>query len=226
MRIAALLVSLVLFPASQLFAGPVVFMEFLNSNLTFGTGNPNQVGYDASSFDVAGSTPGFDFGGSGYEANAGSLDHQTLNVNGSGDVLGSEYVYTGGTFELFFLLFDGGSPIFGSLIVPIETLTITAGEGDGQSAFASYVLGPGLLDTNIADALGIGRHILGGEGFSQLILTDHGNRPGIAGDHSTPVRQAWDGVNDVTLEVPEPATFLLLTAGSGALWARRRSRRC
>jgi hypothetical protein len=105
-------------------------------------------------------------------------------------------------------------------------LTITAGEGDGQSAFASYVLGLGLLDTNIADALGIGRHILGGEGFSQLILTDHGNRPGIAGDHSTPVRQAWDGVTDVTLEVPEPATFLLLSAGSGALWARRRSRRC
>ena len=44
MRIAALLVSLVLFPASQLFAAPVLFLEFLNSDLTFGTGNPDQSG--------------------------------------------------------------------------------------------------------------------------------------------------------------------------------------
>jgi len=225
MRIAALLVSLVLFPASQLFAAPVLFLEFLNSDLTFGTGNPDQSGKDLSSFDVAGSVPGMDFWNSGYLAQAGALDHETLNVNGAGDVIGSEYVYTGGVFELFFVLEQNGTQTSGSWVAPILTLTITAGEGDGQSANASYVLGPGLLDQPIATALGIDRHIQGGSAFSQLLLTDHGNRSGVAGDHSTPERQAWDGVTDITLDVPEPASFLLLTAGAGALWARRRSRR-
>ena len=51
-------------------------------------------------FDVAGSVPGMDFWNSGYLAQAGALDHETLNVNGAGDVIGSEYVYTGGTFRV------------------------------------------------------------------------------------------------------------------------------
>ena len=61
--------------------------------------------------------------------------------------------------------------------------------------------------------------------MSLLLLTDEGNRPGVAGDHTTPERQAWDGALEVTLEAPEPTTFMLLAAGSGALWVRRRSRR-
>ena len=224
MRIAALLVSLVLFPASQLFAEPVLSMLFLNSNLTFGTVNPNQVGWDASSLVVDGDLSDFDYSGTAYEAQTGALDHQTLNVNGVGDVIGSQYLYTGGTFELFFSLDKDGTHAFGSFVAPIVALTITAGEGDGELADASYVLGPGLFDQTIADLLGIGRHTKGGEALAFMLLTDNGGRPGVAGDHSTPERQAWDGGLELTI-VPEPATFMLLTAGVGALWTRRRIRR-
>ena len=87
-----------------------------------------------------------------------------------------------------------------------------------------YELGPGLFDEAIAEALGIGRHTTGGKAVSQLILTSNGNRHGVAGDHTTPERQAWDGVNDITLNVPEPAA-LALFATAGALSIRRRPRR-
>lgn len=221
MRIAALLVSLVLLPASHLFAAPVVFLEFLNSDFTFGTVNPDQAGYDLSSFVVGATPPDLDDWDAGYELLAGALVQQTLDMNSSGDVIGSHYLYTGGTFELFFFLEKDGVPIAGSFVAPIKTLTVAAGEADGQAALASYVLGPGRFDAAIAEALGIGRHTIGGEASSQLLLTDDGNRSGIAGDHTTPERQAWDGVNDITLTVPEPAMFALLGTGAAALSFRR-----
>jgi hypothetical protein len=224
MRIAALLMTLVLIPAPKLFAGPVLSLEFLNSDFTFGTVDPDQAGHDLSSFLVNGSTPGMSFWDTGYEAQTGALVQQTLTMNGSGDVISSEYLYTGGTFELFFLLEQNGSSILGSFVAPILSLTVTAGEGAGEGAVASYVLGAGLFDQAIAAALGIGRHTSGGAASSLLILTDDGNRPGIAGDHTTPERQAWDGVNDITLDVPEPPTVALLTLGTG-FWFRRKVRR-
>lgn len=224
MRIAALLVSLILVPAAHLFAGPVVFLEFLNSDFTFGAVNPDQGGFDLSSFAVDGTAPDLDGWHSFYQAQAGALDHQSLDVNGSGDVIGSHYFYAGGTFEMTLFLEKDGQTLIGSFVAPIKTLVVSAGEGDGDPAQASYVLGRGLLDKAIAAALGIGRHTTGGEAVSQLILTDDGNRSGVAGDHTTPERQAWDGVTDITLNVPEPATLALFGAAT-ALWVRRRVRR-
>jgi hypothetical protein len=216
MRIAALLVGLVLLPASHLLAAPVVFLEFLNSDFTFGTVNPDQTGYDLSSLVVGSVSHDFYDWGSAYELRSGALVQQTLDINGSGEVIGSHYFYTGGTFELFFLLETGGSTIAGSFVAPIKTLTVAAGEAEGESARASYVLGPGLFDKAVAEALGIGRHTIGGEASSQLLLTANG------GDHATPERLAWDGVNDITLAVPEPAMLALLGTGAAALSFRRR----
>jgi hypothetical protein len=216
MRIAALLVSFVLLPASNLIAGPVVYLEFLNSEFTFGTVNPGQTGYDLSSLVVGSMSHAFDDLGSGYELQSGALVQQTLDTNSSGDVIGSHYVYTGGTFELFFALEAGGIPIVGSFVAPIKTLTVDAGEAEGDLAIASYVLGPGLFDEAVARALGIGRHTIGGAASSQLLLTANG------GDHTSPQRQAWDGVNDITLTVPEPAMLLLFGAGAAVLSFRRR----
>jgi hypothetical protein len=224
MRIAARLVTLVCCGASPLLASPVLSLEFLNSDFTFGTVSPDQTGHDLSSFFVDGVRPDFDFWGSSYQAQGGTLVQQTLNVNGSGDVVGSDYLYDGGTFEIFFDLEKNGATIQGSFVAPIETLTVSAGEHAGDPATASYVLGKGVFDPAIASALGIGLHTRGGESFSQLLLTDDGNRPGVAGDHTTPERQAWDGVNDITLDVPEPATFALVALGAG-VWMRRRSGR-
>ena len=224
MRIAVLLAGLILVPAPHLFAGPVVFLEFLNSDVTFGPNSPDQTGYDLSTLNVDGTAAdvGAFFGG--YEALDAVFDHQSLITNGSGDVIGSQYFYTGGTFTIALVLEKNGTLHNGTFVAPIDTLVITAGEGDGDVAVASYVLGPGLFDESIAAALGIGRRTTGGQGFSPLFLTDNGNRRGVAGDHTTPVRQAWDGVNDITLDVPEPATLALFTTGM-ALAIRRRPRR-
>jgi len=224
MRIAALLVSLILLPASYVGAGPVLLLEFLNSDLTFGTVSPDHAGYDLHSLLLDGSPADLDLLGGGFEAMGAVFDHQALVTDGAGDVIGSEYFYTGGTFSISMTVDKDGTLVSGSFVAPIQTLVVTAGEQDGASAWAAYMLGPGLFDTSLADALGIGRHTSGGQGLSQLTLTDNGNRVGVAGDHTVPQRQAWDGVNRVTLNVPEPAT-LALFAAAGALSIRRRPRR-
>lgn len=223
MRIAALLVSLILWPASYVSAGPVVFMEFLNSDFTFGSISPNQEGYDLGSLYV--DPLGFPVGlGDGsYTASGTAFDSQALGF-GNGSVVGSQYFYTDGVFEIFLSIEKNGQQFTGSFEATIKKLTVTAGETEDDSVMALYELGPGLFDAAIAEALGIGRHTTGGEAVSQLILTSHGNRAGVAGDHTTPQRQAWDGVNDITLDVPEPAT-LALFATAGALSIRRRPRR-
>jgi hypothetical protein len=118
----------------------------------------------------------------------------------------------------------GGAFDAGSFSAPLERLTIDAGEGADGSVSATYVLGPGLFDAALANALGIGRHSLGGTVFSGLILTDGGNRPGVAGTSDTPERQAWDGFADVSIPVPEPATTALLLAGVAAAATRLRKR--
>jgi PEP-CTERM motif-containing protein len=223
MRTAALLVSLILFPASRLFAGPIVFMEFLNSNFTFGTVSPNQEGHDLSSLYV--DSLGFPvvLGDGAYAASGAALDSQDLDVS-NGNIIGSDYFYTGGLFEILLSVEKNGQQVAGSFAAPIKKLAVTAGEADGDSVTALYDLGPGLFDAAIAEALGIGQHTTGGEAVSRLILTNRGNRAGIAGDHTTPERQAWDGVNHITLQVPEPAT-LALFAAAAALSIRRRPRR-
>jgi len=223
MRIPTLLVCFILFPASHLVAGPVFSMEFLNSDFTFGTISPNQRGYDLTSFDIDAQKPDMDVAAD-YEAVGATFDHQTLDLNGGG-VVSSHYFYTGGTFEIVFAIDKNGVLQTGSFVAPITTIEVTAGQWHGGSALASYELGPGIFDPSIAALLGIGRHTRGGTAFSQLILTDNGNRAGVAGNHTTPERQAWDGVNDIALEVPEPATLALFATGTAGFSIRRRARR-
>ena len=222
MRIAALLVSVILLPASHVGAGPVVFMEFLNSDFTFGTISPNQEGDDLGSLYVDSLGFSVGLGDGSYAASGAGFDSQTLGLS-NGDVIGSDYFYTGGVFEIFLSIEKDGQQISGVLAAPIKKLTVAAGETEDDSVTVLYELGPGLFDPALAQALGIGRHVTGGTAVSKLILTSNGNRPGIAGDHTTPERQAWDGVNDVTLNVPEPAT-LALFATAAALSIKRRRR--
>jgi hypothetical protein len=204
-------------------AGPVVFIEFLNSDFTFGTVSPNQEGYDLSSLFV--DSVGFPVGlaDGSYAAIGAGFDSQTLDLS-NGSVIGSDYVYTGGMFEIFLSVEQNGQRVAGWLAAPIKKLTVAAGETADGSVTVLYELGPGLFDDAIAEALGIGRHMTGGTAVSQLILTSQGNRAGVGGDHTTTVRQAWDGVNDITLNVPEPAALALL-ATAGILSIRRRWRR-
>ena len=69
-------------------------------------------------------------------------------------------------------------------------MDLDAGESDGdEMAFPEYVLGRGYFDANLAAALGVSRYSPGGRVTSQLILTDDGNRDGVAGDHTTVSRE-------------------------------------
>ena len=119
MRIAALLVSLILLPASYVCAGPIVFLEFLNSDFTFGTASPNQEGYDLSSLyvDSLGFAVGLHDGS--YAATGAGFDGQALALS-NGSVIGSDYVYTGGVFEIFLSIQKNGQRVDGSLAVPIK----------------------------------------------------------------------------------------------------------
>ena len=161
-------------------------------------------------------------GDGSYAATGAGFDSQITGLS-SGNVIGSDYFYTGGVFELFLSIDKNGQTVYGTLAAPIKKLTVTAGEADGDGVTALYELGPGLFDPALAKALGIGRHVTGGTVVSQLLLTSDGNRAGVGGDHTTPERQAWDGVADITLDVPDPAA-LALFATAGALSIRRRRR--
>lgn len=222
MRITAFLVSLILFPSAHVCAAPVVFMEFLNSDFTFGTISPDQQGDDLSSLLVDSLVFPVALGDGRYAATGPVFDSQSLDFS-NGNVIGSHYFYTNGVLEIFLSIEKNGQQLAGSFEAPIKKLTVTAGEKEGDSVTAVYELGPGLFDAAIAAALGIDSHTTGGEAVSRLLLTSRGNRPGVAGNHATPQRQAWDGVNHITLNVPEPAA-LALFATAGALSLRRRRR--
>jgi hypothetical protein len=223
MRIALLLVVSLLLLPRQVAAGPVVFMEFLNSDLTFGLVNPDQFGYDLSSWSWSDEWEGWP---TTYQAFGGTFVQQTLQSDAGGTVTNSEYLYENGTLQIDFHLANSitGENRTGTLLAPILTLQIGVDEDAPIDAavFAFYTLGPGVFDASIADALGIGRRTVGGFIDSGLLLTDFGNRGCCGGDYTTPDRQAWDGFADFHIEVPEPFTPILTALGLGGWFWRRR----
>jgi hypothetical protein len=233
MRLAASLAALLVLSPCYAAAAPLLSIGYLNSDLTFGLGSPDQFGYDLYTGACMGDATlgGFDCldAAGTYQALGGPLANLALETNSSGGVTGSEYLYNGGTFRLDFTnVCDGTRCVDGAFVAPIVSLLIDVQEdlnvsSDG-SGTALYELGPGLFDASIASILGIRRESLGGSVFSQFLLTDDGNRDGVAGDYTTPARQAWDGVAsvDIAVAVPEPSVALLSALALGAAYCRRR----
>jgi MYXO-CTERM domain-containing protein len=220
MRVALVLAAWLLLLPAPAAAGLVkaIELQYLNSDLTFGHAGADQSGWDGEL-----TSPYFvPFDGT-YQTLSGPLVKQTLLYN-AGTVIGSEYLYQGGTFFADFAFWNDGQLITGAFTAPIVTLTIQAGDDVEGGVLAAYVLGPGEFDNaSLAHALGLKRpHTNGGSIWSELLLTDSGNRPGIGGDHTTPERQAWDGVAWVTLTVPEPSMLMLGLVGLGTVWRHRR----
>lgn len=225
MRIRAYVLSSIILVAlpSWAAASQITFFEFLNSDLTFGTAAPDHAGRDLSSAPDGPVSAG-DFLAT-FQANPGALVKQTLQKDTTGNVVGSTYQYGPGTFRMDFTWPAPGGGTSGSFEAGIESLTIEAAEGADGPVSATYVLGAGLFDADLAEALGIVRRGLSGIITSRLLLTDNGNRPGVGGTAFTQERQAWDGVTDAEISVPEPATTTLLLAGIAGAMTRFRKRR-
>jgi hypothetical protein len=224
MRLAVILAILLLAPR-PVTAEKIIFLEFLNSDLTFGQVSPNQQGWDGDIFWI-GDRPDrrqWSIDDGTYQIYGGSLVHHALHADNDGIVRASTYLYGPGTFEAFFHLHRRDRSISGAFVAPLLSLQLWAEEGDGGSASAHYVLGKGIFDQQLARALGIRQRTTGGDIWSELILTDDGNRSGIAGNHSSPTREAWDGVAWVDIQVPEPPiTILVSLALATAAILRRR----
>lgn len=208
MRTIVALVALLFLIPSTAAARSQIELGFLNSDFTFGQVRPDQAGWDLYFFEGFNPT-GWEFSDGSYQADSGPLVKQTLTHDLNGNVIGSAYLYEGGTFTFELVLQNGNQFMTGSFVAQILKLEVFVNEiNDGVNAY--YDFGAGLFDANIAEALGIRRRTIGGNLYSDLLLTDDGNRDGIGGDHTTPVRQAWDGVAEGTLIVPEPASSVLI----------------
>lgn len=212
MRVALSLAVLLLLVPNPAAADQITSWFYLNSNLTFGVVNAVHSGYDLDGLD-----PWYGYGT--FDALSGPFVEQTLVTDGSGTVIWSKYFYEGGTFQADFTLQKDGELRTGSFFASIITLEIDVHEADkGQTGvYAYYVLGPGLFDASIADALGVRRRTVGGNVFSQMLLMED-----TGGDYTSPERQAWDGGTEVGITVPEPPMAILGVLALGAAWCWRR----
>ena len=231
MRVAPWLLAALVLVAQPAAADTIVWTEFLNSNLTFGTVNPTHVGRDLSTMHV--------------ERN-GLSEHVDTNFNSTFTALTAtfvdlsfaplagrpslewRYLYEGGTFRMDLRLNTPEGEISGSFIAPILELEIFASDPCVcptnhemgvvvGSAWAWYDLGPGVFDEAIANVMGVSRYTTGGlvESSMSLFASD------APGDHTTPVRHARDGATWVTLQVPEPSLAVLAVLAAAGLIRHR-----
>jgi hypothetical protein len=224
----SILFALTVCPAAA-HAAPVdaLFVEFLNSNLTFGGPEVFHRGHDVSSLQIHGADYFADFTDSVFTADGGLLVDTTTIFDGGGDPIRTDYRYEGGAFTIEFRRpsdLPAGSftaPIVSLLIRAFEPLDPSEFDGFGSSVDASYTLAPGAFDAAFADLLGVPR-LTGASalGYASMRL--------LVGDHASPALEADDGV--MTLEVTpatvsEPAINLLVGLGlTGATLLRRRKR--
>lgn len=191
-------------------------LEFLNSELTFGSTNANDRGWDGSVWHDGHWDPDF---GLFFEAAPTTLVNRVLRTDSGGDVVQTNYTYSGGTFHFDGLDVDLPITLFKVFAPEPQKQLVEQGPLFGGDVY--FELGPGLLDPVVASALGIGRRIQGGYGSTDLAYGQCGD----LGDHDSTSRVACDGATYITLAVPEPALLLMLGVGAAPIVARRVRRR-
>jgi hypothetical protein len=108
------------------------------------------------------------------------------------------------------------SGAFSAPIAGPMTLTVFESDREDDDAVDVYFkLGAGLFDDNIASFLGVRRRTKGGFIEDPFLIFG-------TGDPTSPTRTAWEGAPDVTIDVPEPASLLLLAVGTGGALVRGR----
>lgn len=223
MRTAALLaLSLLIVPRSA-FADAFVFTTSDESRIAYGDGGALHEGlFFFYSLEVwrGGVAQPLDWQNvdTRFAANSGPLRSKTFETNSSGDVK-TTYQYDGGAFFMWFDLFNSVTheTASGAFLAPIVgPMILTVYESGEDSVQASYHLGHGVLDANVAGALGLQRTTLGGFVDDPYLIFG-------TGDATSPARTAWEGAPDVTIAVPEPTSLVLL--GVGAVGLRARSSR-
>ena len=233
MAIAALLVLISLSPARAV-AAPIITFDWSSSELQFGLTSSSQHGEDGIQVTLPdGSTIGDPPNiHSTFLANTGPLLELTLHLDSGGNVLSSEYIYTGGTFEFhvtidapFDPVLDGVSGTFTAPILWARHRVQDEADDFSSPVDSFYRLGAGQFDPALAAAFGMPERTKSGEMISgEFGIYNHilfFLRDG--GDHTSPERFAHDGGLIARIQAPEPSLGLLTILGIAV--ARVRFRR-
>jgi hypothetical protein len=230
MRFAPLVLAALLFAPAPARAGAILWMEFLDSDLYYGTIDPGHYGNygDALHLWDPDAPDDVQLWGGFFEATGAHLvEHHYDPATQT-----STYRYEGGTFDVELPLWrEDGRSVTGHYRAPILSLLVTAEDGPGGYVDPRYVLGPGVFDAPVARLLRIDPHSPGGIAYSSMggyvcPLPDPECRPSdIAGDYTTEKRHAWDGatwfeIETEPAEMPEPPLGLLGLLGAAGTWAR------
>ena len=229
MRIALpLLLAALLFVPGQAHADSLWF-QFLNSDVEFGIWGAHHDGRDG---EVRPSGGALVFGAFFDTDLAGPAD-QTLLRDATGKVVQSNYFYPASSFRFEFFRFA-----FGEFTLPLTSYGLYVPESSAglvepgpyvngdYGGDVYFTLGPGVMDASLARRLGIGRHIVGGIGGSDMAYgfsAAGGCDGGALGTYVSEERHACDGATWISLEVPEPASLALMAFGVVVLVGRYRS---
>ena len=146
-------------------AGSILDIDCINSRAIYGT-RAQHIMTSFCSFEVDEDEPADWWVEAGWFHTGSTLEELTLDTDAGGAVVGSHYRYSGGELFLEFSLENHitGERLFGTGVMPIVSLDVFSQEGTigfGSVQFFA-TLGAGMLDESVANALGIGRRLIGG----------------------------------------------------------------